>query len=109
MSPVLSCPRRARRQKPGACGHVATNGTPARHIDAAAHPHREAQLQPLLHHRRRDTRLTQGAIGIDARVDHLDDLADALRRARAGDRVNAAAINVADGMPPPVTILADRA
>jgi len=37
------------------------------------------------------------------------DLADALRRARAGDGMNAAAVKVADGVPPPVTILADRA
>ena len=72
-------------------------------------PTGEAQLPPLLQHRRRDTRLAQGAIGIDARVDQLDDLADALRRARAGDGMNAAAVKVADGVPPPVTILADRA
>jgi hypothetical protein len=97
---------------------VRTRGVPPRRCHwnpSTAHgcgcvpPTGEPQLPPLLHHRGRDTRLTQGAIGIDARVDHLDDLADALRRARDGDRVNAAAINVADGMPPPVTILADRA
>jgi hypothetical protein len=64
---------------------------------------------PLLPYRGRDTRLAQAAVGIDARVDQIDDLADALRRARASDGVNAAAVNVADGVPPPVATLADRA
>ena len=60
-------------------------------------------------HARRDPRLAQAAVGIYARVDEVYRLADELARSSAGERVDAAAIDLAEGVPAALAILMDRA
>jgi hypothetical protein len=60
-------------------------------------------------HARRDPRLAQAAVGVDAGVDQLDELADALGGAGAGERMDTAAIDLAEGVPAALAILVDRA
>ena len=57
---------------------------------------------------RRDTRLPEGAVSVDARVDQLDESPNALRRAGAGELANTTTISLAEGVPSPVAILANR-
>ena len=56
----------------------------------------------------RDARLAEGSVRINPRVDELDGLADELRRAGASDRVDTAAIDIAQRVPSALAVLADR-
>jgi len=56
-------------------------------------------------HARRDPRLAQAAVGVDAGVDQVD----ALGGAGAGERVDTAAIALAEGVAAALAILVDRA
>jgi hypothetical protein len=52
-----------------------------------------------------DARLAQAAIGVNARVDQLHALSDPLCGAGAGERVNTATIELAEGVPAALAIL----
>jgi len=55
-----------------------------------------------------DAGLAQAAVGVDARVDELDGLSDALGGAGGSERVDTAAIELAEGVPAAVAVLVDR-
>lgn len=56
---------------------------------------------------RRDPRLAQAAVGVDAGVAQVDELADALGAAGAGERVDTAAVDLAKGVAAALAILVD--
>ena len=59
--------------------------------------------------RRRDARLAERSVRIDTREEEFDNLADEFRRAGASEGVDTPAVDIADGVPSPLTVLADRA